>query len=74
MTVVRHDPHDVIADCDANLAIITRCELAMKGPSPGASDAIKAAHIVLWRLADPVLKDLAHGYRHRPGWKETWTA
>lgn len=83
--IARHDPQNVIADCDAKLAIIDnyadtthiRDEAAERiraaGDHPAAED------LDTWDRAQreiPVMEHwvrlLAQGYRHRDGYREEW--
>ena len=60
--VVRHDPRDTIARCEAELALIARYE----GPDePGTTPDF-------WCAMRESIEMLAQGYRHRPGFKPEW--
>ena len=65
---VEADKADVIADCDAKLAILGRYEKAAAdaGEDPAAGEDA-------WLLSS-VTRMLASGYRHREGWQEGWGA
>lgn len=73
-------PAAVVADCEAKLAIIDRCETLLP-PDPadldehyqdGRDDDERMRDEALADLADDVLALVADGYRHRPGWAEHW--
>lgn len=68
--IVRHDPADVIADCDAKLAIIARCKLLMNEPDEYPNGLVSPRAT----LARMTLADLLGAYRHRDGYKQTWTS
>lgn len=67
--VVRHDPRDTIARCEAELAIID--SFAHWDHSGRFADLAAELH---WSILGQVVQRLAYGYRHRPGWKESWKA
>ena len=64
--IIRHDPRNVVADCEAKLAILGRYarQAAKYGENCMEEDRI-------WVL-EPVVRLLASGYRHREGFKEEW--
>lgn len=70
--IARHDPQDVIADCDAKLQIVRELSTVTlwNWPSP-ADGSVPMEYVEALRH---VLKLLAQGYRHRDGWKDEWTA
>jgi hypothetical protein len=61
-----HDPRDVVADCDAKLAILGRYERQAAKYGENCMEEDRA-----WILAS-VVRLLASGYRHRDGWQEGW--
>jgi hypothetical protein len=63
-----HDPRDVIADCDAKLAVLDFRDLAETWER-AAGKPQKQAEVL--RI---VVRQLASGYRHRDGWQESWAA
>lgn len=72
--IARHDPQDVIARCDAELAILDEhedidghCETCGNYDPTGLHEHSVAAPCRTVRL-------LAQGYRHRDGWQADWTA
>lgn len=77
--IARHDPRGRIADCEAKLAIIGRCE-ALAEPEGEAlwdwlaerEDDEAKRDRALADFADDILALLADGYRHRPGWAGHW--
>lgn len=73
--IATHDPRDTIARCEAELGIIDDYEQARRklesGPDPcapgsvflsGRHDALRGA-----------ITRLGYGYRHRDGYKASWT-
>ena len=70
--MARQNPLNVIADCEAKLAILDFCALAAviaaAEPSLLGPAHSKAAVLEL------VLRDLASGYRHREGYADHWEA
>ena len=64
--IALNDPQDVIARCEAELAILDE-----HGPSEVAPDACRRCK---GGLAFPcrTVRLLASGYRHRPGYAEAW--
>jgi hypothetical protein len=64
--VIRHDPRNVIADCEAKLAILSLYEKQAAKESENAMEEDRT-----WALA-PVVRHLGHGYRHRDGYREEW--
>lgn len=68
--IARHDPADVIADCDAKLAILAEYERIAASlaayTNPGNAGAYMAAQTMV--------KLVAQGYRHRDGWRKEWAA
>lgn len=71
--VALNDPQDVIARCEAELAIITRCEsvhAAFADPAGGLWPDVtrrERSH------AFATLADLASSYKHREGYAEHWS-
>jgi len=70
--IARHDPQDVIARCDAELAILDEhedidghCETCGNYDPTGLHEHSVAAPCRTVRL-------LAQGYRHRDGWRGEW--
>lgn len=63
--IATHDPRDTIARCGAELAIID---------AHYPIDPCDAHDASLNTIACPTLEHLAHGRRHRPGWKEGWAS
>lgn len=63
--VAAHDPQDVIARCEAELAILDECQLLrLVGIAyPGEAGP---------ESAEKISRLIASGYRHRPGWAEHW--
>lgn len=61
--IVRHDPRDTIARCEAELKLIDGMAKVIGG------EYIDDGELP---LAQWVLGELISGYRHRPGWKEGW--
>lgn len=76
--LVRHDAEDVIARCEAELAIL---DLHIPATMNG-SDEDDGAVCFACNPFDPAdgafpcrtLRALISGYRHRPGWREEWGA
>ncbi len=75
-----NDPQDTIARCEAELAILDRCE-ALLPPDPadldehyqdGRDDDEIMRDEALADLADEVLALVSDGYRHREGWAGRW--
>lgn len=75
-----NDPQDTIARCEAELAILDRCE-ALLPPDPedldehyedGRDDDERMRDEALADLADGVLALVADGYRYRQGWVDHW--
>lgn len=64
--IIRHDPRNVVADCEAKIAILDRYErqAAKYGENCMEEDR-------MWVL-EPVVELLATGYRHREGFREEW--
>lgn len=65
--IARHDPRNVIADCEAKLAVLQAWESgvrALDGQSvpPGSELA-----------PDTAIALMCAAYRHRPGWKTEWS-
>lgn len=71
--IALNDPQDVIARCEAELAIITRCEsvhAAFADPAGGLWPDVtrrERSH------AFATLADLASSYKHREGYAEHWS-
>lgn len=70
--IAANDPQQVIADCIAQLAVITRCEQVhaafhdrVNGMYPDVSRR-ERSH------AEMTVADIAHAYRHKPGYAEHW--
>ncbi|MGW4406534.1 DUF6221 family protein [Nonomuraea sp. NPDC004702] len=67
--IVRHGPRDTIARCEAELRLIALCEstteYALKRPQ--GNSAYLVAH-----QSDILVRLLASGYRHRPGFNPEW--
>jgi hypothetical protein len=59
--IVRHDPRDVLAQCEAHTAILDRVEAALRQPDSA------------WDVGYAVLHALALAYQHRPGYRPEWT-
>jgi hypothetical protein len=84
--IARHDPQDVIARCESDLALldlhfpVTRddygdrewLECAEDGPNDGGSEfvAVPGRGESFWPCQ--TLHLLARGFRHREGWAEHW--
>lgn len=60
--IATHGPRDVIARCEAELALLDRCEGAGE---PGTTPDF-------WWGMREAIDMLATGYRHRPGFKPAW--
>jgi hypothetical protein len=59
--IVAHDPRDTIARCEAELRIIALYEEEDRGRTPDYWDGLRFA-----------LDEIAHAYRHLPGWRPEW--
>ena len=78
--IAANDPRDIIARCEAELAILDACEEAIsRGESPeeggwhdGRDPDERERDEALAELADDILALLADGYRHREGWAQHW--
>lgn len=83
--IARHGPRDVIADCDAKLAILDDYALTVRLRDEAAErirmagDHPDAKDLKTWDRAEREaaimggwVRLLAHGYRHRDGFKEAW--
>lgn len=64
--IIRHDPRNVVADCEAKLAIL---DLYEKQAARAGENAMEEDRT--WIL-DPVVRLLGAGYKHRPGYREEW--
>ncbi len=68
--IARHDPRDVIADCEAKLAVLDEHDgehMCFENTCDGNT----------WDYYDGdcrVMRQLASGCRHREGWKQEWAA
>lgn len=62
MHIALHDPRDVIADCEAKLAIIRLLEPQLKSLAAQHGYTKAATTIML----------MAQGYQHRPGFPAEW--
>jgi hypothetical protein len=78
--IIRHDPRNIAARCEAELAILDRCE-AMLPPDErdldedyhdGRDDWERWRDEAVAELADGILALLADGYKHRAGWAQHW--
>lgn len=70
--IADNDPQDVIARCEAELAIITRCEAVLEA---FASPADRLWPDVTRRErthSRATVHDIASGYRHRDGYTQHW--
>ena len=70
--IALNDPQDVIARCEAELAIVTRCEAvlaAFADPERGLWPDVTRRERT---HASATLHDLAAGYRHRDGYAQHW--
>jgi hypothetical protein len=69
--IIRHDPRNVAADCEAKLAILDLCAEAIEAGRipPGATWSDDAAGAA---VAERVVLLVAACYRHRPGYQEAW--
>jgi hypothetical protein len=69
-----HDPRDVIADCDAKLAVLDLCERVIRDDAEDHDDCGAADSWTGFAVARLTVQLLASGYRHRDGWQEEWAA
>jgi hypothetical protein len=67
--IIRHDPRNEAARCEAALAILDECETALRiaRTYKDGDGALALACAKTWRDA---VRLLARGYRHRPGYRE----
>ena len=65
----RHDPRDVVADCEAKLALLKMCRPLSEAEAESQSNYVNVEHEVWSEL---VLEQLASAYRHRPGYAGHW--
>jgi Family of unknown function (DUF6221) len=84
--IIRHDPRNVIADCEAKLAILemyTSTLILVEHPQVMGEGHPFAGKISAQDYLDakrelavlrPAVVALASGYRHRPGYREEWAA
>ncbi|HLK73776.1 MAG TPA: DUF6221 family protein [Streptosporangiaceae bacterium] len=77
--IARHDPRDVIADCEAKLAILDEYEAQPgfdlePGVSEGRDDAERLRDEGVKYALENVVRLLAEGCRHREGWRKEWAA
>lgn len=63
--IALHDPQDVIADCEAKLAILDECDLLLKVGIAYPDEAGPESATRIVRL-------MAQGYRHRDGYTQHW--
>lgn len=68
--IVRHGPQDVIADCEAKLAILER----HLGDPDSAIGGAWCVVCDFQHLPCPTVRLMASGYRYRPGYQEAWGA
>ena len=61
--IIRHDPRNVVADCEAKLAILDK---AMSLAERFGEESLPG------RVALDYVESLASAYRHRPGYREEW--
>jgi hypothetical protein len=82
--MARHDPRQVLADVRAKRTVLELYEQARDHAeqlSPGAEDLLStvppdamSAPLAAVRAYGRATRALTVGYRHRPGWKDQWTA
>jgi Family of unknown function (DUF6221) len=67
--ISRHDPVNVVADCEAKLDLLRMCEPLSEAQADRQSNEVNAEHEVWSGL---ILRKLASAYRHRDGYAEHW--
>jgi hypothetical protein len=68
-----NDPQDTIARCEAELAILDACALSKSTEVALEAGDISAEEYVTGDvMGSQIVRLLASGYRHRPGYREEW--
>lgn len=78
--IALHDPRDVLADCEAKLAILDLCEAMLpvgdeckdEHYQDGRDDDEIMRDEAVAELAEDILSLMADGYKHRDGWADHW--
>lgn len=71
--VAANDPRDTIARCDSELAILDMAEREIAAAPEGSWDWDSADEVSRASTLEDVVRLLAQGYRHRPGYRaEDW--
>jgi hypothetical protein len=73
-TVVHGDPRDTIARCEAELEIIDEHEITDQGCETCGNYDLTGLHHHVTDGPCKTIRLLVRARRHRPGYKETWTA
>jgi hypothetical protein len=68
--IARHDPNEVIADCDAKLALL-ESHYDYRGVCPRCFDW-ENKPVQRERFPCEVIRLLAQGYQHRDGYRDEW--
>ena len=69
--IIRHDPRNVVADCEAKVAVLDE-----HGGEHMCYENTRDGNTWDWYIGDcRVMRNLASGYKHRPGYREdAWKA
>jgi hypothetical protein len=72
--IVLNQPRDTIAQCEADLALLDRCELVIRSNElrDKDEDGTRISNPTARKLARYTIRALASGYRNRDGWKDEW--
>lgn len=70
--IVRHDPLDALADCEAKLSALALCERVIREDKGAHEDCGAADSWTGVAVARLTVQLMASGYRHREGFKDEW--
>lgn len=68
--VIRHDPRNAAADCEAKLSVLDLCERVIGEDEHAHEDCGAAGSWTGLAVARLAVRRMAYGYRHRKGYRE----
>jgi Family of unknown function (DUF6221) len=67
-----NDPQDTIARCEAEISILDLCERVISDDARKHDDCGAASSWTALAVAMHMVRRLAYGYRHWPGYRDEW--